>query len=159
MIGKVLSQGIHLWNMKALSLMVHKLWPRLKFLSTDDDGNDNAGAMTIVLLTSSRRAKKESIYKCLQKQRDDIKPNCLSFMVTCVSLLFIHQMDIFIFSVGHLVRHSDIFCRTFIKYQGVFEKHYSMPPAATKSKKLFLASRSKSRSQGHWPWCHLKGHH
>ena len=32
-----------------------------------------------------------------------------------------------------------------------------MPPAATKSKKLFLASRSKSRSQGHWPWCHLKG--
>ena len=35
-------------------------------------------------------------------------------MVTCVSL-FIHQMDIFIFSVGHLVRHSNIFCRTFIK--------------------------------------------
>ena len=34
-----------------------------------------------------------------------------------------------------------------------------MPPAATKSKKLFLASRSKSRSQGHWPWCHLKGCH
>ena len=24
-----------------------------------------------------------------------------------------------------------------------------MPPAATKSKKIFLASRSKSRSQGH----------
>ena len=47
----------------------------------------------------------------------------------------------------------------FQKNQGVFVKHYSMPPAATKSKKLFLASRSKSRSQGHWPWCHLKGHH
>ena len=30
-----------------------------------------------------------------------------------------------------------------------------MPPAATMSKKLSLASRS----QGHWPWCHLKGHH
>ena len=27
-------------------------------------------------------------------------------------------------------------------------KHYGMPPVATKSKKLFLASRSKSRSQG-----------
>ena len=25
--------------------------------------------------------------------------------------------------------------------------------------KLFLARRSKSRSQGHWPGCHLKGHH
>ena len=46
-----------------------------------------------------------------------------------------------------------------IKNQGVFVKHYSMPPAATKSKKLFLASRSKSRSQGQCPWCHLKGHH
>ena len=29
------------------------------------------------------------------------------------------------------------------------------PPAATKSIKLFLASRSKSRSQGNLPWCHL----
>ena len=27
----------------------------------------------------------------------------------------------------------------YIKYQGVFVKHYGMPPAATKSKKLFLA--------------------
>ena len=30
-----------------------------------------------------------------------------------------------------------------VKKQGVFVKHYGMPPAATKSKKLFLASRSK----------------
>ena len=41
--------------MKVLSFAVHKLWPRLKFLSTDDDNNDNdndnAGAMTIVLRT------------------------------------------------------------------------------------------------------------
>ena len=29
----------------------------------------------------------------------------------------------------------------------------TMPPAATKPKKLFSAQRSKSRSQGHWPWC------
>ena len=43
--------------------------------------------------------------------------------------------------------------------QGVIVKLYSMPPVATKSKKLFLASRSKSRSQGHWPWCHLQEHH
>ena len=35
----------------------------------------------------------------------------------------------------------------------------TMPPAATKSKKLFLASRSKSRSQCHSCWCHLKGRH
>ena len=41
-----------------------------------------------------------------------------------------------------------------VKYQRVFVRH-SMPPVAKKSKKLFLASRS----QGHWPWCHLKGHH
>ena len=35
----------------------------------------------------------------------------------------------------------------------------TIPPAATKSKKVFFTSKSKSRSQGHWPWCHLKGHH
>ena len=34
-----------------------------------------------------------------------------------------------------------------------------MPLLAKKSKKLFLAQSSKSRPQGHWPWCHLKGHH
>ena len=43
------------------------------------------------------------------------KSSLLSFMVTCVLLPFINQMDIFIFSVEHLVRHSDIFCQTFIK--------------------------------------------
>ena len=50
-----------MWNMKVLSFADHKLWPRLKFLSTDDDNNDedNAGAMTIVLRTSSRRTKQE----------------------------------------------------------------------------------------------------
>ena len=31
---KVLSQGIHMCNMKALSLVVRKLWPGLKFLFT-----------------------------------------------------------------------------------------------------------------------------
>ena len=36
MMWKVLSQRINMWNMKALSLMVHKLWPiaRLKFLKS-----------------------------------------------------------------------------------------------------------------------------
>ena len=30
--GKVLSQGTHMPSIKALSVIVHKLWPRLKFL-------------------------------------------------------------------------------------------------------------------------------
>ena len=43
-------------NMKAQYLTVHKLWPRLKFLSTDDDADaaaddEDALAMTIVLRT------------------------------------------------------------------------------------------------------------
>ena len=47
-----------------------------------------------------------------------------------------------------LTRHfCTLICRNlnmFIKkYQGVFVKHYGMPPAATKSKKLFLASKVK----------------
>ena len=32
MIGKALSQGMYAWNMKALPLMVQKVWQRLKFL-------------------------------------------------------------------------------------------------------------------------------
>ena len=40
---------------------------------------------------------------------------CPLWSLSCASLLFIHQMDIFIFSVRHLVRHSNIFCLTFIK--------------------------------------------
>ena len=32
---KVLSQGTHMCNMKALSLLVKKLWPRLSLLWTD----------------------------------------------------------------------------------------------------------------------------
>ena len=62
------------------------------------------------------------------------------------------QRCVMTLNLGHVYRSSN-------KNQGVFVKHYSMLLAATKSKKLFLASRSKSRSQGHWPWCHLKGHH
>ena len=31
-IGKVLSQGTHMPSIKALSVIVQKLWPRLKFL-------------------------------------------------------------------------------------------------------------------------------
>ena len=42
------------------------------------------------------------------------------------------------------------------KSRGVCET-LQYAPAATKLKKLFLASRS--RSQGHLPWCRLKGHH
>ena len=40
-------------------------------------------------------------------------------------------------------------CQCSKKKSRVFLKHYGMSLAATKSKKLFLASRSKSRSQGH----------
>ena len=43
------------------------------------------------------------------------------------------------------------------KNQGVFIKHYA--PVGNKVQKAILTSRSKSRSQGHWPWCHLKGLH
>ena len=50
MMWKVLSQEIHMWNMKVLFVVVNNLWPRLKFLSTNDD-DDDAGAMTIVLRT------------------------------------------------------------------------------------------------------------
>ena len=43
------------------------------------------------------------------------------------------------------------------KNQGAFVKHYA--PGGNRVQKLFFASRSKSRSQGHWPWCYLKECH
>ena len=33
------------------------------------------------------------------------------------------------------------------------------PQRQLSPKSYFLASRSKSRSRGHWPWCHWKGPH
>ena len=45
------------------------------------------------------------------------------------------------------------------KNQGVFVKHWQCPRRQQSPKKLFLEQMSKSRSQGHWPWSHLKGHH
>ena len=38
--GKVLSQGTHMPSIKALSVIVQKLWPRLKFLWQTDRGRD-----------------------------------------------------------------------------------------------------------------------
>ena len=32
-------------------------------------------------------------------------------------------------------------------------------PRWQRLKKAILVQRSKSRSQGHWPWFHLIGHH
>ena len=62
---KVLSKGIHMWNMKTLSFAVHKVWPRLKFLSMNDDNNDDARASTIVLRTFVSELK---IRFCMNKQ-------------------------------------------------------------------------------------------
>ena len=68
----------------------------------------------------SLKGKKYSIlslkcYECLQKQRDDIKSNCCPIW----SLMFCYFSSIkwifFIISVGHLVRHSNIFFWTFIR--------------------------------------------
>ena len=50
--------------------MVHKLWPRLTFLSTDDDNNkvQEVGAMTIFLQTFMlEQTKKEKYYTNPQK--------------------------------------------------------------------------------------------
>ena len=60
------------------------------------------------------------------------------FRLSCISVI---RMNI-VKTVIKYQRRST--CKKKIK---MFVKHYGMPSAATKSKKLFLASRSKSRSQ------------
>ena len=38
---KVLQQGIHMWNMKAISPTIQKLWPMLNFFCRQKDGQTN----------------------------------------------------------------------------------------------------------------------
>ena len=96
------------------------------------------------------------------------KKMCLLNVITpteCKRIIFARIQWIVAFiacqnlSYTKTMRHGDykskhIFCVfqfktmqhfTINKNQGVFVKHYGMPPAGTKSIKLFLASRSKSR--------------
>ena len=77
-----------------------------------------------------RRAKKRKVFMKMKERKKGNNDMCTKFIIKL---------------------------KTKQKNQGVFGKH--LPPAATNSKNLFLASRSKSRSQGHSPWCHLKGRH
>ena len=49
-----MSQGMHMCNMKALSILVRKLWPRLKFCSRT---HADARAMTLAPRTFVRLAK------------------------------------------------------------------------------------------------------
>ena len=46
---KVLSQGVHMCNMKALLLLRRKLWPRLKFLSTQTPTGPPHGTKILIL--------------------------------------------------------------------------------------------------------------
>ena len=55
-----------MWNMKALSLMVHKLWPRLKFLKSRSNFKVNASksknyGMTYKVSTQGIHVKYESL--------------------------------------------------------------------------------------------------
>ena len=72
-------------------------------------------------------------YECLKTARWH-KSSLLSFMVTCVSLLFINHMDISIFSVGHLVRHSDIFLSDIHKRCPIVRQVRRISTALTKCK-------------------------
>ena len=69
----------------------------------------------------SLKGKKYSIYiKVLRvptKQRDDIKSNCCHIYSSHLYSASFHPSNgyFFIISVRHLVRHSNIFCQTFIR--------------------------------------------
>ena len=52
--GKVLSQGTHMWNMKALSLTIQKLWPRLKFFWLTDRQTDRRKDFNVPALSRKR---------------------------------------------------------------------------------------------------------
>ena len=57
----VLSQGIHMCNMKALSLLVRKLWPRLKFFKSRSNFKVNV-TRSKIMVPCERSCHKE--YTC-----------------------------------------------------------------------------------------------
>ena len=71
--------------------------------------------------------------------------------LVCWYIIFVHCQSLSYCITMHII--------IIVKNQGVFVKHWLCPRRQQSPKKLFLEQRSKSRSHGHWPWCHLKGHH
>ena len=59
-------------------------------------------------------------------------------------------------SSGHWLARK---CLQFVKDKNIYVCETLCPRWQEGQKKLFLAERSNLRSQGHWPWWHLKGHH
>ena len=59
---KVLSQGIHMCNMKALSLLVRKLWPRLKFFKSRSNFKVKV-TRSKIMVPSERSCHKEYTYE------------------------------------------------------------------------------------------------
>ena len=55
--GKVLSQGTHMPSIKALSVIVQKLWPRLKFLWQTDRQTDRRMRFNVPTLSRKRGTK------------------------------------------------------------------------------------------------------
>ena len=79
----------------------------------------------------------------------------LPTFVTCDEIIMIQHFD---FSkLGQKLKSRSKGKSFSVNNQGVFVKHYA--PVGNKVQKAILISRTKSRSQGHLPWCHLKGLH
>ena len=80
---KFLSQGILMWNMKVLSVVVHKLWPRwLKFLSMDDNVVDNTRAMTCVNLVTRPSTWYHNFYLATLTLKFDLLSKTLTLVIT-----------------------------------------------------------------------------
>ena len=64
--GKVLSQGMYIWNMKALPLLVRKLWPRLKFFKSRSNFKVKVTRSLgqNILKLMERSCHKECTYEC-----------------------------------------------------------------------------------------------
>ena len=60
--GKALSQGMYIGNMKALPLMVRKLWPRLKFYKSRSNFKVKV-TRSKILVPMERSCHKECIYE------------------------------------------------------------------------------------------------
>ena len=98
-----------------------KMWK--VYRRTDDDGRTDDGRCAMTIAHSSLRLRwakkvlhlKFKVWRVPTNQQDDIKSNCCPLWSLMFCFFSSSKWIFFIFSAGHLVQHSNIFCWICIK--------------------------------------------
>ena len=138
MIWKVLSQEIHMWNMKALSLtlLVHKLWPRLNLNFLKSRSNFKVKVTMSKIMVWCKRSYHKK-YTC------EIWKPCLSRFISYDQGLtnwgvgtLIHPPWDWYFSIWNSILALDYFSHTYVtsfQSHSAYKSYYGPPGVGIQS--------------------------